>query len=411
MARHSVMIGLSKTFYLASWSLLTLVTTTTGAQSTPQAVPAMPKAAAVSTTPWRQRTLRFSEVKPILGLPRQNLRSSAHCSEDGTTFVAVNPESTLPNSLAVPELFRVSPNGEIIDIHRKIPLEFTDISVKDFFVAEDELVTLLEAVKRDEHDETAAPRETSYFLSLSDHDGDNTKLLQLDLKFKPLKVAMFGPGDFIVLGWDEINLLPVLVLLKDDGTIRHFIDLEDRSHSDPYATYGSLKEAESSATVRSDLAILQRTQFVPYGSQVLLTYPGTARSIRILSPVGEDRSIPVELPGGFVLHDVLVSGARYPLVLRAQVVESSVHSASAEASTKPRQRLFEFDAVHGSLLREFLFDKPNIDEVTCAAASKLTSIFLDNIASPTPPATSPGGQPAKSDDATQLVIATAARFP
>src|SRR2546428_546522 len=88
--------------------------------------------------------------------------------------------------------------------------------------------------------------------------------------------------------------------------------------SEPFVSYWSMKEAEASERVRAAVASLQRAEFVPYGSQVLLAYPGTARSVRVLSPIGEDRSIPIELPGGFVLHDVLVSGARYPWVLRAE---------------------------------------------------------------------------------------------
>jgi hypothetical protein len=191
-------------------------------------------------------------------------------------------------------------------------------------------------------------------------------------------------------------------------SVRHFVDLDYRHHPEFYATYGSSKEAESSEQGRATLALLQRAEFVPYGSQVLLTYPGTAKSVSVLSAVGEDRSIPIELPGGFVLHDVLVSGAGYPLILRAQQVEISGKS-SAVAEFNPQQRLFEMNSHNGSLLKEFLFDKPRLDAVKCASASTLTAIFYDAVADPVRLAAVSSEKATTTENATQLVIATAPR--
>jgi hypothetical protein len=156
------------------------------------------------------------------------------------------------------------------------------------------------------------------------------------------------------------------------------------------------------------LALLQRAEFVPYGSQVSLTYPGTAKSISVLSAVGEDRSIPIELPGGFVLHDVLVSGAGYPLILRAQPAEVSGRSPTLD-HVNPGQRLFEMNSHNGSLLKEFLFDKPGLDSVKCASASTLTAIFYDTIADPVHSAAVSNNLTTATENATQLVIATAPR--
>lgn len=135
-----------------------------------------------------------------------------------------------------------------------------------------------------------------------------------------------------------------------------------------------------------------------------------AEAISVLSTIGEERSIPIQWPVGFVLHDVLVSGARYPLVLRAQPKEDSGQSTQEGERTKSRQKLFEFDTFHGSLIREFLFNKPDVDEVACASATTLTSIFLDTIGNPVHPAMDKDAQPTASENPTQLVIATTSRF-
>ena len=399
------MISCSRTLRLASWFILALATAPVVTQSLHQSGPAAKTAPAVSLPPWRQKMIHFSDEKAILGLPPVNNRSVVHCSNEGTFFVDLSADFSSSGSMVSPELFSVSPGGEVKSLQRKMPSDFTDISLRDFFVADHTLVTLLEGVGPDEQTNQLAPREIHYFLSLSNYDGSFAKLISLNLRFKPLKVALFGSDDFLVLGWDETNLVPQLALLKEDGTIRRFVDLDYRRHPEFFATYGSMKEAESSDQGRATLALLQRAEFVPYGSQVLLTYPGTARPISVLSAIGEDRSIPIDLPRGFVLHDVLISSPSYPLILRAQPAEVSGKPA-AVADVDRSQRLFEMNSHNGSLLKEFLFDKPSLDAVKCASASTLTAIFYDTVAAMGRPGAS-SDQTKPLENATQLVIGTA----
>jgi hypothetical protein len=401
----------SRAFRLPSCYFAVVVLAASAARGVSQQGPVAPKTSANSTLPWHQKTIVFSDEKPILGVPQWNGRTLEHCSGDGTIFVDLYPEASSPNSTDLPQIFRVASDGTAIGVRRKTSLDFTGFSSRDFFVTQHSIVTLLKAIKRDDDADRPSARDIHYFLSTSDYDGGSANLVPLDLRFAPLKIAKFGSGDYIVLGWDEGNLLPLIVLLKEDGTIRRFIDIDDGRHSDLYTNNGPLKGEESSAAAQSNLAVLQRAQFVPYGSQVLLTYPGTARSIRVLSVEGEDRSIPIQMPAGFVLHDVLASGGSHPLVVRVQSVDSSGQSASEGTSATPTQRLFEFDPSHGTLIRELLFNKPHIDEVLCAPASELTSIFLDIIPNAATIATDAEGHPTQMGSARQLVIATASRFP
>jgi len=399
------MISYSRALRLASWFIVALATAPVVTQSLPQSGPAAKTVPAASLPPWPQKMIHFSDEKAILGLPPVNNGSVVHCSNEGTFFVDLSADFSSSGSMGSPELFSVSPGGEVKSLQRKTPSDFTAISLRDFFVADHTLVTLLEGVQPKEQSDKSAPREIHYFLSLSNYDGSFAKLISLNLRFKPLKVALFGSDDFLVLGWDETNLVPQLALLKEDGTIRRFVDLDYRKHPEFFATYGSMKEAESSEQGGATLSLLQRAEFVPYGSQVLLTYPGTARPISVLSAVGEDRSIPIDLPRGFVLHDVLVSSPSYPLILRAQPAEVSGKPA-AVAEVNRSQRLFEMNSHNGSLLKEFLFDKPRLDAVKCASTSTLTAIFYDTAAGVSHPAASTD-KTKPLENATQLVIGTA----
>lgn len=360
--------------------------------------------------PWPIREIHFSGGKPVLGLPVGDVAAHARCSNDGINFLDLYADSaTAQPGPSMPELYSVSSTAGVKHLVRKIPVGYTNLSLRDFFVADHTLVTLLHAERRDDPDTTAPPRDVRYFLSVSDYDGDQASLVSLDLKFKPLKVALFASGDFLVLGWDEANLLPLLALVKEDGTIRRFIDL-DHKPEEPYKAYSSIKEVESAPETRPDLATLQRAAFVSFNGQVMLTYPGTARDIRVLSSLGGDGSIPIALPGGFVLHDVLPAGDRRTLILRAEEKRDSPPAGKDGSASKPMLRMFEMDAHYGTLLREFIFDQPAIADVTCSPANKLTAIFYDTVANVAQAADANGNKPNQStENATQLIIATAPR--
>jgi hypothetical protein len=355
---------------------------------------ALARAASPPQQPWRKTTVRFTNEKPVLGLPVDSNRARLRCANDGVVFFDLTADST---AAAAPMLYSISRDGEVKHLLRKLPIDYTDVSVRDFFAGEGTLVTLLQAEKRDSPE--MRPREVDYFLSTSDHDGDLPNLIQMDVRFRPLKVATFGSGDFMVLGWDEGNLLPELALLKGDGTIRRFVDMDDRKP-------GADPEKEA-ARERVTLEALEDAVFVPYGSEVLLTYPGTAKPVLVVGAGGQSRSIPISLPGGFVLHDVLVSEAPWSLVLRAQ--EPRDPKAKEDAGKVPQPRMFAMDSTHGSLIREYVIDtKPLISEVTCAAKNSLTAMFYDTVDAGKTAAN--GGTTAVADEAAdaskQLVVST-----
>jgi hypothetical protein len=374
---------------IARWVLLGAAVPAAWAQSSQQAAVAPVKAPAVRRM---ERSIMFSGEKPVSGLPPQSNRSAAHCSGDNMAFFNVTGSS---ETGAMPELYRISPGGEVTHLMRKLPMNFDTVSMKDFYAGDQTLVTLLEAVKLADGLGDRPVRETDYFLSISDHDGDLSKLVQLDVRFKPLRIAVFGSGEYLLLGWDEANQLPVVTILKDDGSVRRFLDMEERR---PDAAHERAAEPE-----QVSLEELQASVFVPYGSNVLLTYPGSTKPVRVLSAVGDVRSVRLELPGGYVLHDVLVSGDRGNFIVRVQAVGAKPDKDDPDK--EPVRRLFEMDPSTGKNFREIVFDKPRVSDVTCAAQMRLTAIFSDTIASPDKTAAT--GKDTES--AMHLVAATAHR--
>jgi hypothetical protein len=353
------------------------------------------KSPAEGQGPVRRINLRFSDERPVLGLPLGSSQYKAHCSIDGTAFY----DPTANAAMAGQEMLGVAPDGGVKHVLRKLPIDFTTVTVRDFFAGDRQLATLLEGQKRDEGTSGSPARETDYFLSLEDEAGDLSDLVPLALRFKPVKIARFGSGDVVVLGWDEGNLLPVLAFVGGDGTVHRFIDLDVRS---PDVTSEAAAAKAAAEHTRDTLEMLQGASFVAFGSDVLLTYPGTTKPVRVLNPAGETRLVPITIPVGYVLNDVLVSNARGTMVVRVKRTDDR-KSTAPDAGAK--MRLLEEDANHGSLIRELIPDKPAVEDVTCAVNWTVSAVFLDTIPDANANVLSGSGAAA----ATQLVIATARR--
>ena len=355
----------------------------------------------------RERTIqtRFSREKPVLGLPLGGSATRAHCATDGTAFY----DLTAGGVSAGQELYGVSPEGGVMHVLRKLPINYTNVLVRDFFAGDRQMVTLLEADKRDHGTDAAPPRVTDYFLSLEDQAGDSSDLVPLSVRFKPVKVARFGSGDVMMLGWDEGNELPVLAMMKEDGTIRRFIDFDDPRRPGARVRQNENQEKAEAARERVTFKTLEGAAFVAYGTEVLLTYPGTTKAVLAMGVSGETRTIPILIPPGYVLSDVLASsGGRATLVVRVKEADERTRPDSAEVA-RPKMMLWEYDSVHGSPIGRIVFDKPTVADVTCAPNSSLVAMFLDTIPDVDQAAASSGTAGTAASAPTQLVVSTARR--
>ncbi len=361
-----------RTMVRLRWFALLLVTASALGQSSVR-----------STGTSRDRVFTFSITKPVMGLPVKGSRMQGLCSSDGLSYF--DPFINATGNSRVLDLYGVNASGEVRHLSRTAPIEFTNVIHRDFFPGDAALVTLMEAQKRDSDDADARVRETQYFLSVQDHDGDGKKMIALDVPFKPLKVGQFGSGEFLVLGWEGANELAQLAILKEDGTLRRFVDVDERPAG---------AQAKAARREGATLASLTGAAFVPFGRSVLLTFPGTVRPIFVFHGSGSGSPLALEIPAGWQLHDVLNSGFGMTLVARVQEMRDA-ETGNVGKAEAPRQRMFEFNAFTGRRIREFSFDNVPIAAVTCAAGRSLAAIFEQ-----------PVGDAGKDDKAMELVVGT-----
>jgi hypothetical protein len=401
---------------IAAVGLSVLATVAASAQRAPSGIPRKP--------------VPFISRKPVLGLPiTKATQIKTYCSDSGAHFVDVYP-ATADLAEGLPNLYSVSTSsGGVQLVPRLMPHESgtasesmrTESDILDFFVAEHTLVTLVEFSVADANaDKVAKDAGSRYYLSVSDLDGSSAKLVPLDIRFKPMKVALFGAGDYLLLGWDSINLQPLLAFIKEDGSVRRFVDFgkDQRQNAE---TYISQQEAQQSARTQSELKALEHSVLVPFGRKVLLTYPGTTRAVRMLDDRGEDDSIPIGYPAGLLLHDAIVSGGGYQLVLRLQEAPKPAPSgpsgdgqpAEPKTAERPQEYIFSFamsGSNAGAALEEYLPSPAKPEEIVCGAGHHLSAIFWDTLPDASAAAPAVGDKTGAAADANvRLVIASTYR--
>jgi hypothetical protein len=325
-------------------------------------------------------TVNLTGGKPLIGLPPSTVMGfPILCSPDGTTFVEVYENAT--NSVnRFPDLYSVSILGEVKRLNRPIPTGYQGLAVRSLFPGEHTIVSLIQAYgKKDLSPDT--PKTEVNFISLIDREGGSEKLLELKLKFQPLKLAVLGSGKFIVLGLDTANLVPVLALLDEDGTLLRVIDLDNRKYDnskDLGEIYKQAKEGESAAAKRKQITgALASASFVAHGSKVLLVQPGSKLYVHILGEGGDEGAVPITLSSDFLVEGILGSESSYTWVVRAQKLDSFQKMANDHIIQNPPQQLFEVNQETGKATRAIDIVGVHPMAVTCAANKKLSALYDD----------------------------------
>ena len=168
------------------------------------AVPVMAQSAqlaakAPSTRPvWKAKEVSFRDAKPVVGLPSSRPNPRLDASVDGAVFVSVHDDKQSQKGM---DVYSVSLDAEVKQLIRPMPPPGFDIVAEmNSFATEHEYVTLYRVEKHENGNMYQKLTEIRYFLSLAELDGSEGKLLPLDVKFKPLKIAMFNDGSFLLLG-------------------------------------------------------------------------------------------------------------------------------------------------------------------------------------------------------------------
>lgn len=324
----------------------------------------------------------LTHALPLPGLPfTGDLAYPFTCSSDGDLYggVLVLAQDGRPIS-KIPDLYRVSPQASVKNIPKPVPTGYRHLDSPGFFAGDGILVTLIRASRSDDQPTRVG---TDFFLSVTDSDGDHPKLIRWSLDFNPVKAAVFGSGEFIILGSDPTTFEPVVALLDPEGQFERYLDVFPKA------------EAKVKAQKHDVFFEIGAAQFAPWGVDVLMAIPGIdTSSIYHFRAGGQSEKVHIKFPSDQQLAGVLGSGGKDSWVIRAQSAESAKKIATAHIVVNSEEFLYEVNPLTGQLLRRLDVSGPATGEVACAADGKLTAIYVGN------------AQPGASD---QLVVASSRR--
>lgn len=338
--------------------------------------PAPPRPTTQATAPPVPAT-KVDLVKgdPIAGLPTGVIAGyPPYCSSSGVTYFQFYDPSKESADFIAGDLYSIATDGTVTKIERQFPQNVRQMIVRSTYAGATQIATLISTLpKRDPFNDQFS-KTHKFYISLSSSDGDSFKLIPLDLKFEPIKLAIFDSGKFIVLGQETVNHVPVLALLDTDGTFLRYIDLDSR----PFAASGSLRaiyknKQRTSETSDPTMIAVQNSQFVPYAGNILFFQPGSDLEIAVLSESGIVNSVRIKLPQDELLQYILPDGQKRRWIVRTQPLSTFTQFQKSGIVTNPPQRLLEVDPESGDVTSAIDVIGIHPAEVTCAHDEELIS--------------------------------------
>src|SRR6266700_1472397 len=189
------------------------------------------------------------------------------------------------------------------------------------------------------------------YIARFDRDGTYKGALKLDSGLRPMQLAAFDSGSFVVAGVDEKKMSRV-GLLNSSGQMGEYLqlpkDLTDRPKS------AEKSYAASTGATASVEVIAAFSQFYPHNGKVLLIRGVDTVPLYEIRESGEVRTVRLKLPNGFIVDHLLPSDHNWFFAVR----ESEFDMKS--------ETFYEVNPENGEPLRHYRIESKNGLEETLA---------------------------------------------
>lgn len=311
-------------------------------------------------------TLKFqAQPEQALTLPSFVVFGYPSCSPSGVTVL----DFMIPPDYKTFEFAGVASGGKI----QAYPLNqipgLASVFVVSFDASDSGIDALVSGQKADKlvahslaphgSEEPRQPQPHKYFMLHLSSGGSSPEVIELDLPFRPSRIASLDENTWVILGFDRVNRLPVLTLVDHAGQILRYVDVEQVFG----ATASMINNAsESTRKVLDGLpeservgALLTLVQFVHYRGSLLLLSPGKNAKIVTLHKGGQIENMALHLPEGFEAKSI-VSSDRGWFVRAFKRIDNSEYVDL---------RLLQLDPSSGDVVRLMSSPQLSPDDVTC----------------------------------------------
>ena len=294
------------------------------------------------------KSVNLSIVDPIIGLPDSTVMGYPQtCSTDGVLFLQIYAALENNEVSSFPDIYTVSEQREVKHLNGPSIADFKQLSLRSLYPSENNVAYLIQATQPRDPKESLMPGRLASYIAVTDHTGNGQRTLRLELNFEPVKVAISDSGTLLVLGMDTVNLRPVLVSLKDDGSIEKTLDIDHRTYASSKELKQSYpekpKDTNTTAEARVILNSLNKAQFVPWGHDILLVQPGSSLPVYTISPTLSISPISITAPSGYLLKTILGSGEGDSWVAVFSAESEFQKVASGQVSENAADKLFEIN--------------------------------------------------------------------
>jgi hypothetical protein len=302
---------------------------------------------------------------PLLEVPFQ-------CTSDGAVFI----DTLDPKDVMAHTLYSVL-NKSVRKFSLTAINDLGDLDTVDYFPGSSTVDFLVQAstkslprsggaISADTEKIHTEHHARHFFVAEFDREGNYKKSIQLGIDFPLFRFAVLSTGEFLVAGYDSATDSERLLLLDDAGQIVKSIDqpLSTKERS-------ARRDASPDQRMLAGAQSAGKTNFVAYKDSVLAWRSGTKDSILEIRAGGGTREVPIAVPAGSSLADVLPSDDRWVIhVASASLPENGPRDLSSFT-------YFEVSPLDGSLLRKLTIVNQNIGSIACKARGNYYAFSTD----------------------------------
>jgi hypothetical protein len=312
----------------------------------------------VNDLPTRQVTFSAGDpvndikASPALILPMQ-------CTGDGALFFdMLQPPSFMQQAvysvtLKSSQSFSVSAIADLHDVHQI-----------NFFPTKDHVFLLVHATKEASPaagDTVVRQSSYAYFVAVFNRQGNYEHSIKLTMHdVLPSHIAVLTSGEYLVTGYDRANDMPRLYLVDSDGQLIRPLVLPEI-----LGKYIASDDSTSAKAAMNQSKVLGSILMTAHGDEVLLWRRGARGPILGIGAKGSTREIPLDVPKGLTLGDVLPSDKSWIAQFQAEN-QSDTHQWS----------YYQFDPSDGTENAKSLIGGDSPEHIPAIIACEENGTFL-----------------------------------
>ena len=191
------------------------------------------------------------------------------------------------------------------------------VEVESIYPSDSQLAMLVQAKDGTSHDETRRSRYYPY-IAVFDLAGKFKHAIPLPETYSVSHIAVLDDDRYLVIAYDHSSGVARLELWNGDGEKVKTFDLPaNRSGSAVDGDAGSREESISSSR------LLGEVNFTPYKDSVLVWRARSSDPILEISTGGSVREVPLQIPKGYVLADIVPANDRWVVHFRKTAIDST----------------------------------------------------------------------------------------